>query len=227
MARVCRAPGRSSRAVPSPSGSREHFVTDPVPSQRLTALSRPKGADLGSIISAPVPTSPIVWVRFPRSAPPTWCHGAAAWPSSPSAASVWAFRHAANPRRSPSRSGSAHPCGSRCSASAGFPLAPWCPVAAAWKPPRDALDGYGRSAAEVGATARRVLAPRREAWPYPARARRPTSRGRVGPMWTRRKCLGLACSTFTGDRLKADWAPSTCWTEVACRYRRYRTGIPI
>ncbi len=159
-------------------------------------------------ISASAPTSPIVSVRYPRSARPTQCHGAAARPSFPRAAPVWASLPAANPWCSPGRSESAHSCGSRYLASAGFRLAPWCPVAAAWRPLRDVLDVCGRSAVEARATARRALAPRREAWPYPARARRPTSRGQAGPMWTRRKRLGLACSTFTGDRLKADRLPN-------------------
>jgi len=160
------------------------------------------------VVSVPAPTSPIAPVRFPRSAR---CHGAAAWPDSPRAAPVCAFRNAANPWRSPGRLGSAvpaRPCGSRCLANAGFRLAPWCPGAAAWRPLRDALDGYGRSAVEARAAERWVLAPRRVAWPYPARAHRLTSRGRAGCMWTRRKRLGLACSTFNIDRLTADRLPN-------------------
>jgi len=190
MARVCRAPGWSSRAVLA-------ATCDPI-------SSRPA-------ISAPAPRSPIAPVRYPRSACPTRCHGAAARPNSPRGAPTWASLPAANPWCSRGPSGSAvpaRPCGSRCLASAGFRLAPWCPVAAAWRPLRDVLDGYGRSAVEARATARQAPAPRHAARPCPARAHRPTSRGRAGCMWTRRKRLGLACSTFNIDRLTADRLPN-------------------
>jgi len=162
-------------------------------------------------ISASAPRSPIVSVRFPRSARPTRRHGAAARPSSPRAAPVWASLHAANPWCLPGRSRSAvlaQPCGLRRLASAGFRMAPWCPGAAAWRPLRDVLDGYGRSAVEARAAARWVPAPLRAAWSCPARAHRLTSRGRAGCMWTRRKRLGLACSTFNIDRLTADRLPN-------------------
>ncbi len=141
-------------------------------------------------ISAPAPTSPIVSVRFPRSACPTRCCGAAARPSSPRAAPVWAYLRAANPWRSPGRSRSAvsaRPFGARRLASAGFRLVPWCPVTAAWRPPRDALDGYGRSVVEAQAAARRVLAPCHVAWPCPGRANRPTGLELPGRIWTGRK----------------------------------------